>query len=100
MAKTFKPAVAVHPGELIRDELAARGITQTQFAKVIGRPVQVVNEIVNGKKRVTADTALLVAAAFGTSAELWVNLQTAYDLFHAKRPDPNIPKRMAELALA
>jgi HTH-type transcriptional regulator/antitoxin HigA len=98
--KVFKPAEVFHPGEFLKDELEARGWTQGQFAKVIGRPLQVVNEIVNGKKRVTADTAKAIGAAFGTSAELWVNLQATYDLHTADEADPKISKRAAELSMA
>ena len=58
MAKPrFVPAEVFQPGEYLRDELNARGWTQGDFAKIIGRPLQVVNEIVNGKKRITVETA-------------------------------------------
>ena len=51
---TFTPAEVFHPGEYLRDELEARGWTQTQFAKIVGQPVQLVNGIINGKTAVTA----------------------------------------------
>jgi len=96
--KQFKPAEVFPPGEYLRDELVSRGWTQSDLAKVIGRPLQTVNEIVNGKKRITARTAKALALAFGTSAELWLNLQTYYDLHTASDADPKIGTRAAELA--
>ncbi len=98
MHKPFKPAEVFHPGEYLRDELEARGITQGNFARIIGRPLQVVNEIVNGKKRITVETAKAIGAAFGTGPELWINLQTNYDLHTTPEPDKRIAKRMAQYA--
>jgi addiction module HigA family antidote len=100
MAKAFKPAEVFHPGEHLRDELAARGWTQSDLARIVGRPLQAINEIVLGKKRVTAETAKSIGAALGTGPELWVNLQTSYDLFHAPEPSPAIAKRAAAMAKA
>jgi HTH-type transcriptional regulator/antitoxin HigA len=74
------PAEVFPPGELLRDELEARGWTQTEFAEIIGRPPRVVNEIISGKRSVTPETARELAAAFGTSAQLWMNLESAYQL--------------------
>ena len=78
--KRISVAEVCHPGEHLRDELDARGWTQVEFAEIIGRPVQAINEIVNGKRGVTARTAREFGAALGTSAELWMNLNTAYRL--------------------
>ena len=75
------PAEAFPPGEYLRDELEERGWTVTEFADIIGRPVQAVSEILNAKKSITPDTALSLSEALGTSAELWLNLQTAYQLY-------------------
>jgi HTH-type transcriptional regulator/antitoxin HigA len=69
-----------HPGEFIREEIEARGWTQEDLANIMGRPIQVVNQILNGHKSVTSQTAAELAATFGTSAEIWLNLQTAYSL--------------------
>jgi HTH-type transcriptional regulator/antitoxin HigA len=80
MANNNYPAEVFHPGEFIREELDARGWTQDDLAAIIGRPIQVVNLIINGKKEITPRTALELAAAFGSSAEIWMNLQSAYDL--------------------
>ena len=97
MSKVFKAAEVFSPGEFLRDELEARGWTQKDLDKVIGRPLQVVNEIVNGKKRITAETAKAIGLAFGTSPELWLNLEASYELANTPDPDPAIKKRAAKL---
>ena len=84
MKKLKCPAEVFPPGEFVREELAARGWTQATLAAVINRPIQVVNMIIRGKKRITARTAHELAAAFGASPELWMNLQSAWDL-HCER---------------
>ncbi|HJM76604.1 MAG TPA: HigA family addiction module antitoxin [Dehalococcoidia bacterium] len=79
-----------HPGEIIREEfLAPSGLTQVELAKHIGVPVQRITEIVRGKRRITPETAWLLEQAFATTPELWVNLQTSYDLA-AQQPDRTI----------
>jgi HTH-type transcriptional regulator / antitoxin HigA len=93
MRSDFMPAEAFHPGEYIRDELEARGWSQKDLARILDRPLQVVNEIVNGRKRITADTAMAIGLAFGTGAKVWLNLQSTYDLWKAGRPDPAIGQR-------
>ncbi|MDL9935751.1 HigA family addiction module antitoxin [Gordonia sp. ABSL1-1] len=71
----------VHPGEvLMEDFIDGLGLTQNKVAVAIGVPPRRVNEIVHGKRGVTADTALRLARYFGTSAEFWLNLQDRYDL--------------------
>ena len=72
--------LAVHPGELLAEELEVREMTQRALAEAMGRPVQVVNEIVRGKKAITAETAVQLEEALGISAHLWMNLQSAYEL--------------------
>lgn len=96
--KPFRPAEAFPPGVYIREELEARGWSQSDFARIIDRPLQAVNEIINGRKRVTAETALAIGAAFGTGPEVWVNLQSAYDLQLAGDPDPAIAERARRFA--
>jgi HTH-type transcriptional regulator/antitoxin HigA len=76
-----RPAEVFPPGEYLLDELNARGWTQTEFAEIISRPVRLVNEIINGKRGVTPETATEFGAALGTSAELWMNLDSAYSLW-------------------
>lgn len=76
----IKPSVAVYPGEVLRDELEARGISQRKFAAVIVMPYTMLNEIVNGKRPVTVDTALKFEAALGIKADAWLNMQSAYNM--------------------
>src|SRR6476659_2416284 len=78
------PDLAIPPGELLAEELAARGMTQSQLARQMGRPLQAINEIVRGKKRITGETALQLAEALGTSAELWMRLESDYELNRAR----------------
>lgn len=71
----------IHPGEvLMEDFIKGFEITQNRLAVAIGVPPRRINEIVHGKRSITADTALRLAKYFGTSAEFWVNLQSHYEL--------------------
>lgn len=68
-------------GEMIADELEARGWSQGEFAEIIGRPEQFVSEILSGKRQLTRDSARQVGAAFGTSADMWLRMQDDYLLW-------------------
>jgi addiction module HigA family antidote len=71
----------IHPGEILLEEyLKPLGLSQYRLAKDITVPARRVNEIVHGKRAITADTALRLARFFGTSDRFWLNLQTRYDL--------------------
>lgn len=71
----------IHPGEvLMEDFIAPLGITQHKVALAIGVPPRRINEIVHGKRRITADTALRLSRYFGTTDLFWINLQNRYDL--------------------
>jgi addiction module HigA family antidote len=71
----------VHPGQVLQEDfLDGFGITQHRLAVAIGVPPRRINEIVHGKRGITADTALRLGRYFGTSAQFWLNLQTRYDL--------------------
>ena len=74
------PAKVFPPGEFLRDELEARNWTQTEFAEIIRRPPRLVNEVIAGKRGISPDTARKFSAALGTSAQFWLNLETAYQL--------------------
>jgi len=74
------------PGEMLLEEfLKPRGVTQVELASRMGVPIQRVNTIVNGKRGVTAETAILLAEALDTTPEFWMGLQADYDLWHALR---------------
>lgn len=77
---TRRPAEVFPPGDFLREELEAREWTQTDLAEILGRPVGTVNEIISGKRGVTPETARGLAAALGTTPELWMNLDAAYQL--------------------
>ena len=80
-----KNRIPTHPGEVLLEEfLNPLELSQVAFAEHIGVPVQRVNEIVRGKRGISPDTAWLLAQAFGTSPEFWLNLQTNYDLALAR----------------
>jgi HTH-type transcriptional regulator / antitoxin HigA len=76
--------LAIHPGVTLAEELEAREMTQKALAEAMDRPVQVVNEIANGKKAVTAETALQLERVLDIPACFWMNLQTDYDLTVAR----------------
>ena len=83
MAKKLKP---MHPGEVLREEfLVPLGLSAGALAKVCGLPRTRIERIVGEQAGVTADTALRLAKAQGTTAQLWLNLQTDYDVQVAKR---------------
>lgn len=81
------------PGEYIRDEIEARGWTQEDLAEILARPLRTVNQIILGKVAVTAQTAQELAAAFGTSPELWLNLESAYRLALANTAHDEVAQR-------
>jgi len=74
-----------HPGQVLSEEfLKPPGLTQVALAEHLGIPVQRINELVRGKRGVTPETAWLLAGAFGTTPEFWINLQTNHDLVRAR----------------
>ena len=83
----------VTPGEMLKEEfLAEYGLSQNRLARAIGISPNRIAEIVNNRRRITADTALRLGLYFGNSPEFWLNLQTHYDLKLARR---NLPPREA-----
>jgi addiction module HigA family antidote len=87
-----KSRVPTHPGVILREEfLIPMGLSQVEFAAHIGVPVQRVNEIVRGKRGITPETAWLFSQAFGTTPQLWINLQANYDLAQNK-PDRKVSR--------
>ncbi len=76
---------AVHPGEILRDELVEAGTSPTEFARQIGVPPNRVGQIISGKRSVTGDTALRFGHWFGVSPQFWMNLQTQFDLMVAEQ---------------
>jgi antitoxin HigA-1 len=70
----------VHPGAVLKEELAARKLSAARFALMLRVPPQRIQEIVAGKRSITAETALRIGTALGTGARLWLAMQQAYDL--------------------
>ncbi len=74
----------VHPGEVLRDELDEVGLSANALSKALGVPVNRVTMILNGQRGVSADTALRLAQFFGTTPQLWLNLQKTWELRQAE----------------
>lgn len=77
----FTPKIAFHPWEFIGDELVARNRTQAEFSKLTWISRQFLNDLIKGRKNITPRLAILIWAAFWTSAELWLNMQEKYDIY-------------------
>ncbi len=75
-----------HPGEILLEEfLKPRGLTQVELARRMGVPIQRINTLINGKRDMTAETAILLSRVLNISSEFWMNLQVACDLYKAHR---------------
>lgn len=79
---------AVHPGTILKDELAELGVTPTEFASQIGASSNHVAEVINGKHPITDDTAVSFGHWFGVAPQFWLNLQTQFDHAAAVRQLP------------
>ena len=89
----------VHPGEVLLEEfLIPMELSQNTVARAIGVPPRRINEIVLGKRGITADTALRLAKAFGTSEGFWLGLQADYDLEETRKAISNDLKKVERLA--
>ena len=73
----------IHPGEILADELNELGVSPTELSRQLAVPPNRINQIIHGKRAITGDTALRLGHWFQTSAEFWLNLQSAYDLDRA-----------------
>jgi HTH-type transcriptional regulator/antitoxin HigA len=92
------PVEAFPVGVHLLEELDARGWTQTEFAEILGRPAQVISEIVSGKKEITRESAAQIAAALGTTPQYWLNLQDQYHLWRQDQ-DTGTRKQLDEVRL-
>lgn len=89
----------IHPGEVLQEEfLVPLGISQNALARAMAVPPRRINEIVLGKRGISADTAVRLAAALGTSERFWVDLQADYDLEEARLALGDLPGRIKRLA--
>ncbi|MDE5840288.1 MAG: HigA family addiction module antidote protein [Muribaculaceae bacterium] len=78
-ANNFIISDPTHPGEFLREEIDARGITQTRLANEIGVKVSLLNELINGKRDFTIEYAMMIEAALGIDADFWINQQASYN---------------------
>jgi len=74
----------IHPGEILGDELETLNMSGTELARILDVPPNRISQIITGKRSITADTALRLSKYFGTSPELWMNLQKIYELDFAR----------------
>jgi len=97
------PRTPIHPGEILADELKEIGMSAAELARTLGVPPNRISQIVAGKRAVSADTALRLARYFGTSPDLWMNLQKTYELDLARQQMSkvisHIPQRSRGVAL-
>ena len=87
----------IHPGETLREDLDALGMSAAELARRIEVPVNRITEILNGRRAVTGDTALRLGRFFGTSGEFWLNLQKLYELRLVERKDGAATARLPSL---
>ncbi|HCN78153.1 MAG TPA: addiction module antidote protein, HigA family [Verrucomicrobiales bacterium] len=90
---------SVHPGRILKKEiLEARALSQTQLAAATGLPVSRINDLVKERRGITVDSAIRLSKALGTSVDLWLNLQRAFDLEEAQRLKGEEYQRITPLA--
>lgn len=98
------PRPPIHPGEHLRIDLEAAGVSQRRLASAINVPANRISEIIQGRRSITADTALRLARAIGTTPQYWLNLQANYDLRKALQDEGDIIEksvtRIPELSVA
>ena len=85
IANNLEPGEPTHPGEVIKDEIEFRGISQRKLATQMGMSYTILNEVLNCKRAVTTEYALLFEAALGIDAELWIKMQSRYNMIMTKR---------------
>lgn len=96
IANNLTPYEPTHPGEILREEIECRGITQTKLANDLGVKVSLLNELINGKRDFTIEYALMLEAALSIDADFWINLQNNYDKGKA-RHDSSFMAKLAKI---
>lgn len=91
--KTYMPAHVPPPGEILKEELEARGWSQADLAEILGRPPRLVSEIISAKRAISPETAQGLGHAFDIDAQFWLNLESAYQLSRTPRPNDGVTKR-------
>ncbi|HLY54174.1 MAG TPA: HigA family addiction module antitoxin [Stellaceae bacterium] len=100
MAYAIDNLPAIHPGSFLRDELAALHLSARRFADHIGVPPNAVTSIMNGERSITAQMAIRLGQAVGTTAEYWMNLQAIYDLKRARAELPPAAREIRQIVAA
>ena len=96
IANNLEPSEPIHPGELLKEEIEYRGISQKKLAERMGMSYTVLNEVLNCKRAVTTEYALLFEAALGIEAGMWIRIQADYNMQMAKR-NKSFAARLAEI---
>lgn len=96
IANNLEPSEPIHPGELLKEEIRYRGISQKELAKYMEMSYTVLNEILNCKRAVTAEYALLFEAALGIEAAMWIRMQADYNMQMAKQ-NKSFADRLAKI---
>ncbi len=96
IANNLTPFEPTHPGEILREEIEYRGVTQTKLANELGVKVSLLNELINGKRDITIEYALMLEAALGIDADFWINLQNDYSKAKA-RHDSSFMAKLANI---
>jgi len=96
IANNLEPSKPIHPGELLKDEIEYRGISQKKLAEHIGMSYTVLNEVLNCKRAVTTEYALLFEAALGIEASMWIRIQADYNMQIAKQ-NKSFAERLANV---
>ena len=97
--KNYTPFAATHPGEMIKDELKERGLSQKQLAAQTGIKPSVISETVNGKRSVSLNVAVALEKALGIPADIWMNMQNQYDLDTAKIAERDSQKESVNILI-
>jgi addiction module HigA family antidote len=96
IANNLEPSEPIHPGELLREEIEYRGISQKELARCMGMSYTVLNEVLNCKRAVTTEYALLFEAALGIEAGMWIRIQADYNMQMAKQ-NKSFAERLANI---
>ena len=96
IANNLTPSEPIHPGELLKDEIECRGISQKKLAESTGISYTVLNEVLNCKRSVTTEYALLFEAALGIEAGMWIRIQTDYNM-QTVRQNKSFAERLANV---
>lgn len=96
IANNLEPSTPIHPGELLKDEIKCRGVSQKELSNLTGISYTVLNEVLNCKRAITTEYALLLEAALGIEAGMWISIQADYNMQTAKQ-NKSFADRLAKI---